>query len=524
MLYTRRVIKRWTMIKNYKKRKNFALKMCAMFMFPFSLFGGLCLYKSGKASAITETSGYHSEIISVTNSDFTQGGSSYVSGNSLSGWNAIETESNARGMLISVDNVELEDVEDDYYLPRNPEAFYKNDDRVMMINAKNSSSADNAIKAFKGYRSSTINLEANSFYTFSVAAKTMAHSDDANDVFASIYLSGILDDKDQEVNLGIERITSKSWKEFYFFVATGDKAQTVTLDLYLGTNGEASQGAVFFDHFVTTRYSQNLFYETLQNFNYTEDNYLSKNNETVFLVNGLLPKYDLIDGSEEMNFDFEAPLTGDVLGNKWTIINDGRHNANAQIMNVRDRSGQTVWKNITGYDFVGDDYTANNNNALVLWAGDKDSDGYIGVKSQDIAINAHDIYKITANVKVTGIENGSFYIKISENEKIYTYEQIHKEEDNADNFYTLLSNKTSGLTTNNKDTWIKALDGNNSALDTLGVNINGQKKSFVNNSDAKAAVNEALKQIESGSYKFTTNQQLMNDLKNGKFGKLRWGL
>ena len=95
---------------------------------------------------------------------------------------------------------------------------------------------------------------------------------------------------------------------------------------------------------------------------------------------------------------------------------------------------------------------------------------------------------------------------------------------NTSNINTSTSNEKAGLTSNNKELWVKALDGNNSALNTLGVNINGQKKSFVNNSDANAAVNEALKQIESGSYKFTSNQQLMNDLKNGKFGKLRWGL
>lgn len=83
---------------------------------------------------------------------------------------------------------------------------------------------------------------------------------------------------------------------------------------------------------------------------------------------------------------------------------------------------------------------------------------------------------------------------------------------------------TPGLTSDNVETWRKALDGNNQALNTLGVTIFGQMKSNVNNNDAKNAVNEALRQIESGEYTFTTNQQLMNDLKNGKFGHLGWGL
>ena len=61
-------------------------------------------------------------------------------------------------------------------------------------------------------------------------------------------------------------------------------------------------------------------------------------------------------------------------------------------------------------------------------------------------------------------------------------------------------------------------------LDTLGVTINGQKKSFVNNTDTRNAVKEALTRIENGKYTFTTNQQLMDKLKSGEFGELRWGL
>ena len=80
-----------------------------------------------------------------------------------------------------------------------------------------------------------------------------------------------------------------------------------------------------------------------------------------------------------------------------------------------------------------------------------------------------------------------------------------------------------GLNSSNLETWIKALDGNNNALDSLGVTIFGQKKSNVNNNDARKAVQEALRQIESGEYTFTSNQQLMDDLKNHKFGHLGWG-
>lgn len=95
---------------------------------------------------------------------------------------------------------------------------------------------------------------------------------------------------------------------------------------------------------------------------------------------------------------------------------------------------------------------------------------------------------------------------------------------NYNNSATDTNASNSGLDETNASTWIKALDGNNKALDTLGVTIGGQKKSYVNNKDAKNAVNKALSEIQNGTYTFSTNQDLMNDLKNGRFGKLGWGL
>lgn len=89
---------------------------------------------------------------------------------------------------------------------------------------------------------------------------------------------------------------------------------------------------------------------------------------------------------------------------------------------------------------------------------------------------------------------------------------------------TSITNAEPGLTQENYSLWVNALDGNNSALNQLGVNINGQTKNFVNNSDVKKAVSNALNQIQNRTYKFTTNQQLMNDLNNGVFGNLGWGL
>ena len=101
---------------------------------------------------------------------------------------------------------------------------------------------------------------------------------------------------------------------------------------------------------------------------------------------------------------------------------------------------------------------------------------------------------------------------------------------------TSTSNKTeaSTLTSNTIKEWLNALDGNKNSLKRLGIENGTQRsweKTYINNlpDDAqrrgkeKDAVEEALRQIESGKYVFTTNQQLMYDLEAEKFGKLSKG-
>ncbi len=83
------------------------------------------------------------------------------------------------------------------------------------------------------------------------------------------------------------------------------------------------------------------------------------------------------------------------------------------------------------------------------------------------------------------------------------------------------TNKNVGLTSDNKELWIKAAIGNDDALEQLG--ITGYRSSWSNNNDVKKAINEALRQIENNEYTFKDNQTLMDDIKNGKFVKIGWG-
>lgn len=464
------------MTKKRNKSNSKYLKLCAIFMFPFALFGGVALAKTPNVEAAETYVRYKHEILSITNSSFVQGGTPFVKGDSLSGWNAIETESRATGMLIDVgsgSNTEEGNDEtttfsknkEEYMLSQNPGA-HGNDSRILMINSKENKEQKN-VKAYKGYRSSSITLEANSYYVFSVSAKVMLNGDDfAN---GSIYINGLVDKDEKSIKLGYENFSNTTWQEYYFFVATGNKSQTVTLDLYLGSNGgqTRSEGAVFFDNVNATRYSHNMFMELCQDYGYNnednllieysdKDNWTNNNLNSAFLIDALQPEFYIFEGTEGYNFDFEddIPANTDTLGQHWQIITGGRANGSARIVDIRNMQ-QRDFKDLTGYDYIGDTLTYNNNQALVLWTDSNEysSGGYIGVKSEDILVEAHSILKVSLKMKVAGMKTGSFYLKVNENDSIYSYSNLSSDSE-AKNYYELQNGKTSGITSNVTNAWI----------------------------------------------------------------------
>lgn len=457
------------MIKR-KITKNTSLKMAAAFLFPFAIFSGGIALSNQRTLAESTTLNYatsHNESVSLTNSDFTQGSKPSQKGDSLVGWTAIETDSRATGMLIDVGSGENTDEDNDdtktfasqkenYMLSKNPGSNGPSSDtRILMINSKEKASQKN-VAAYKGYRSASITLEKNSYYRFSVSALTMLNGDDyAN---ASIYLNGVKDKDGQAIELGYENITTSNWKEYFFFVATGDEAQTVTLDLYLGSKSAArSEGAVFFDNANIIKYSENQFFDICKNFGYKNvDKYENFNQETVFLVNKLQTLPKLVEGTKNINLDFEDAIEANTntLGQYWNLSPSDKSNASARVVNIRDMQ-PVDFKEMTGYNYVGDDLSRDNQQALVLWTNNNEySSSYVGVKSADIAVKAHSVYKVSLKMKVAGLENGSFYLKVSENEAIYDlYPTLLSSDKEEKNYYELANAKTNGITSNTTNAW-----------------------------------------------------------------------
>ncbi|MBO5394550.1 MAG: hypothetical protein J6A28_01425 [Clostridia bacterium] len=441
-----------------KKTRNFTnktfLKLAAFLCFPCALFGGAMVSAPKTANAEQTSYSYsegHREANNVTNPSFVDGARPFASDNALTGWSVIE-QTKAKGMIIDVGNkIESDDKEienttfsnhkDTYMLETNPETKDKNDTRILMINSKSSSSQRN-VETRKGYKSSTLSLKANSYYVFYVSAKTMLNGDSYAQ--ASIYLSGM---KDKEGNdLAFEKIESTTWGDYYFFVATGDKDADVNLQLYLGSKDSDSSGVALFDATSVYRYSENEFYDLCYNYGYKglDEKVALSNGQASFLVNENKTKANIVEETANYNFNFEDETA--LFNDNWTLL--AHPNGTAQIINYADFAATT------GLPRIGNDLSYDNNRALVMQTTASDYSSYIGIKSKNITIAPHAAYKVSLKVKIANMESGSFYLKLTEGDYIYSvYSDFVSDEEKDDNYLALSSGKTNGITSNTTDVW-----------------------------------------------------------------------
>ena len=237
----------------------------------------------------------------------------------------------------------------------------------------------------------------------------------------SIYLKGLVDENGNEIDLSYEKVISKEWTTFRFYVATGDTAQEVSLQLWLGGENFVSTGVVYFDEVIVQRYSQNAFYDYYlrdKDNSFTQTNGANGTSQEIALTKYLdLSQNNSIDVNANLNFEGDIGTNG--LGG-WAKQGNG----SAQVIALGSEDG---FKKITGFDYAGSNLSANlvideqgnmtideNSRAMALWA----NDDYVEVKSKDIDIDTHKMYKVTAYYKISEL-NGTAYLRIEENENIY---------------------------------------------------------------------------------------------------------
>ena len=302
------------------------------------------------------------------------------------------------------------------------------------------------------YFNSSINFTPNTSNqnsgTFSVSKGTSYYSQNTkynslNEYgVGSIYLKGLVDENGKEIELKYEKVTSTEWTTFYFFIVTGNSTQEVSLELWLGGEDASSTGVVYFDEVLVNKYSENLFYQTYQNYkdkSFTQTNKVDGSTTQVSTTQFLSLENDK-SLKLDANLDFEDDFGYNGLGG-WTKQGEG----NARILSLDTLEG---FESATGYDFVGSNLgvdvvidddgnieVKNNRQAMALWA----KNNYVEVKSKDIEIKTHKIYKVTASYKISEI-TGTAYLKIQENENIF------KEIPLLESSYTLASGSTSATT------------------------------------------------------------------------------
>lgn len=274
----------------------------------------------------------------------------------------------------------------------------------------------------------------------------------------SIYLSGLTSENiDNENDYKFEMITSTNWTTLYFFVATGNKSETVTLDLWLGgENNLASTGVVFYDDVQVYKYSENLFWQNYANYYsdlsynkyiYDKDGNIisTQSNKCTKLIDGRTSIVDITP--ENANFDFEINTNPNKL-NGWTFISNS---GNAQILNtIVPESFKEV-----GYGFVGNNLSVDydkdtkeikkNSKSLVLYTNKTAS--AVGVQAnKSIDIKAHGYYKIKVHAKVSSLKQGKAYVTLKENNNIYS-KDFGLNEDN----YPLASKTSTGISNNSSN-------------------------------------------------------------------------
>ena len=252
------------------------------------------------------------------------------------------------------------------------DAYYRN----LMINSHNGAGK-------LGYKSQSFTLEANSYYEISIYVYTQktqkTENYDESDARASIYLTGLLDqDDDNYYNTKFEYFsTLGAWETYTFYVDT-DASKTINVELWLGSKTANVQGAVFYNNVKVVRYSEDYYVE----------NILEQYSDT---ANEESNNYNIISLSKSFtqpvtNSSFEEITLWDRISTKYT----SNEKQFCKIIDVNSYS-ETVSDSVT-INNPGSNCSANNDNALVMY---NKTDAYQAVESTAISFESQKYYKLS---------------------------------------------------------------------------------------------------------------------------------
>ena len=200
------------------------------------------------ANSSTEIKEY-SQVVTITNGDFASTtGSTYP--RTPANWEAQTGSTSAeyiKAGVIDISNASFDKNKEDYGLTTNPESP-TTDNYILMLNGQES-------KVNYGYKSSSITLDAQSYYAISFSALTQALN---NNGFSAYIVSDSIENNAFNSFINVQ---SGVWNTYTFYIATGINSVTVNLELWIGTKSQSqsTSGAVFFDNVKATKYSETAY-------------------------------------------------------------------------------------------------------------------------------------------------------------------------------------------------------------------------------------------------------------------------
>ena len=382
---------------NAKKTNQFLLSI-------FTIFIAVCIalvcQLPAKRTVVAQNSA--SSEVTITNNDFNSSTSTALQ-TTPNGWEK-QGSSTGKSGVISTNEETFSNRASSYALTttQNPGVPYtiqgmELDDHVLMINAKSESTTNESNHL--GYKSNTIGLESYSFYKFSIWTLTQENA------VASIYINGL----DENIpNTSFERYTSTVWTEYRFYFATGIDQKDISIELWLGSKEKDSLNAVFFDHLTMKKVSGNYFEEETTN-SFTRKNVIDLRDYESGLI-------------ENANFE-----TGDKTG--WKVVDYMPIGADAKVVSVNNRASMES----LGIEYLGADYSANNNFALILYSTSNKAVS-VGYESTAFKVLPFETYKITVWAKLSSNFDGKANLVLKEGDDV----SLFYGEDYKD-FYTPVS-------------------------------------------------------------------------------------
>ncbi len=181
-------------IKNNKK--NFAWLSLATIL-PIATTGVVTsalapMTASAASTSVSYQKGYVQEV-SLSNSNFNSSSSTTLN-SSPSGWSKKISDKNTTAGVINVGSSFQRYMTSTYYLSKNP-GKSASDSHILMINSKTKTSGDSSA-AKQGFRSNSVTLAANSYYSFKVAFK----SDTNFESYTSYEQAGQVLDANKEIS------------------------------------------------------------------------------------------------------------------------------------------------------------------------------------------------------------------------------------------------------------------------------------------------------------------------------------